>query len=285
MALAVQIKYVQGLTVGQPGQAVIGVDGVVVTATAIVTGGILGLQYRWTWIDTPPGSVITVGEIVEGNVPQITFTPDIHGDFLLQLELFGPQGTAVKTATVFRVPRTSGRAIPAFTADASSLNFAGQKRGWAPDMEVWLAFLDSLSAGVSFVEFCFAGDIITASSVYTRAGARVIDLSVFSHISSAKFYVDIENTIDSNSWFAQARLFDLTHNIEVTGSVLNNSATSPGKDLTQEFSGTLTVGNAAGNLRNDVPTLYAVQVETVGSISDPNAQRAIISNARLVINI
>lgn len=285
MALAVQIKFVQGLTVGQPGQAVIGVDGVVVTATAIVTGGTLGLQYRWTWIDTPPTSVITVGEIVEGNVPAITFTPDIHGDFLLQLELFGPQGTAVRTATVFRVPRTSGRAIPAFTADAASLNFSGQKRGWAPDMEVWLAFLDGLSAGVNFVEIALASDVITANGVYTRAGARMIDLSLFSHISTAKFYVAIENSQDSNTWYTRARLFDLTHNIEVTGSALDNSATSPGKDLTQELSATLTVGSAAGNLRNDVPTLYAVQVETVGSISDPNAQRAIISNARILINI
>jgi hypothetical protein len=148
MSLTALIQFTQGATVGLPGQALVGSDGSSVTATAIIGGGSSsGLTYRWTWVDTPPGSSIPVGEIVEGAVSSVSFTPDIHGDFLLRLEVFGPGGVSAKDNRVFRVIRVTGRAIPAFNADATSLNFGGQLRGWAPDMEVWLNFLDMLVAG------------------------------------------------------------------------------------------------------------------------------------------
>jgi hypothetical protein len=146
MGVQAKIKYVQGATIGTPGQALIGTTGTSVMASSAGVGDPI-LSYRWTWIDTPPTSTILVGEIVEGAVPAINFTPDIAGDYLLQLDVFGAGGQVATAKTVFRVLRTSGRAIPAFMADAGSLNFGGQTRGWAPDMEVWLKFLDSLAAG------------------------------------------------------------------------------------------------------------------------------------------
>jgi hypothetical protein len=98
--------------------------------------------------------------------------------------------------------------------------------------------------------------------------------------ATAKFIVDLENTLDSASWYSQARLFDITNNVEVTGSPLDNSAASP-RNPTAEYSATLTVGSASGNLRNDGVTLYEVQFRTQGSISDTTTQRAVIGNARI----
>lgn len=148
MAVQSLIQFKQGATTGAPGVAI---TGVLTTQVQASNGGVgdVVLTYKWTWIDTPPGSAIPRGLITEGNVPQIVFAPDVVGDYHLELVVYGINGFFSTDRRVFRVPRATARAIPAFDAEAPALNFLGNTRGWAPDMETWLTYLDSLAPGGS----------------------------------------------------------------------------------------------------------------------------------------
>lgn len=63
---------------------------------------------------------------------------------------FSVTGFKTVDRRVFRVELASGRALPAFDAEADALNFGGQTRGWKPDMEAWLLYIEALvSPGMS----------------------------------------------------------------------------------------------------------------------------------------
>lgn len=107
-------------------------------------------HYRWTWIDVPSLSAFPLGLITEGPVSNISFVPDVEGDYHLMVEAFGVTGFKTIDRRVFRVELASTRALPAFDAEADALNFGGQSRGWKPDMEAWLLYLEALvSPGMS----------------------------------------------------------------------------------------------------------------------------------------
>lgn len=107
-------------------------------------------HYRWTWIDVPTLSAFPLGFITEGPVDNISFVPDVEGDYHLMVESFGTTGFKTVDRRVFRVELASLRALPAFDAEADALNFGGQTRGWKPDMEAWLLYIENLvSPGMS----------------------------------------------------------------------------------------------------------------------------------------
>jgi hypothetical protein len=144
MSVLAQLQFTQGVNVGAPGQALIGVTGSGVVVSNVGSTDPI-INYQWTWVDVPHISAIPVGLISTGNTPQISFTPDVVGDYHLELIVTGDNGFKSKDRRVFRVLRTSGRAIPSFDAEALAMNFSGRKRGWAVDMDVWLEYLDSLN--------------------------------------------------------------------------------------------------------------------------------------------
>jgi hypothetical protein len=145
MSVQAKIRFVQGATDGGVGNALIGDAGSPVTASNGGVGDPITL-YTWTWVDTPPGSSLTIGPIASGGgLSSISFTPDVTGDYHLELRVQGSGATTSIDRRVFRVLRASGRAIPSFDAQAPAMNFGGTNlRGWAPDMEAWLEFIDSL---------------------------------------------------------------------------------------------------------------------------------------------
>lgn len=145
--MGVKIQFTQGATTGDVGQALEGT-----TATPVVAkdgNPIKGDRsiYRWTWIDVPTASVLSLGDFGGGTITQIEFTPDVVGDYHLLVQRTDSNGFTTIDKRVFRVRLASGRALPSFDAEAPALNFGGQTRGWKPDMEEWLLYLDGLTMG------------------------------------------------------------------------------------------------------------------------------------------
>ena len=145
--MGVKIQFTQGLTVGTVGEALEGS-----TATPVVAkdgNPIKGDRsiYRWTWIDVPTASALPLGDFGGGTITQIEFTPDVPGDYHLLVQRTDSNGFTTIDKRVFRVRLASGRALLSFDAEAPALNFDGQTRGWKPDIEEWLLYLDSLSPG------------------------------------------------------------------------------------------------------------------------------------------
>lgn len=148
--MAVKIQFAQGLNVGNVGEALVGTTGAAVVASDGNASPGSVTHYRWTWIDVPTLSTFPLGFITEGPVDNISFVPDVQGDYHLMVEAFGPTGFKTVDRRVFRVNLGSGRSLPAFDAEADALNFLGQSRGWKPDMEKWLLYIESLvSPGLS----------------------------------------------------------------------------------------------------------------------------------------
>jgi hypothetical protein len=142
------IKFTQGVTVGTPGVALFGSSG---TSVNVANGDDTDVV-RWTFtvLDVPPGSSVPTGNVQDGTTPSWNFTPDHTDDFLLQLDVYDAGGAKSTSVLSFGVLRTSGRFIPAFSAKASALNFAGNARGWAPYMEAWLDYLDGIISVPAF---------------------------------------------------------------------------------------------------------------------------------------
>ena len=61
---------------------------------------------------------------------------------------------------------------------------------------------------------------------------------------------------------AQVRLYDVTNAVAVTNSTVSTTSTSP----VVKTSIALTVGSAPGNMRNDAPTLYKVQINMLNGV-------------------
>jgi hypothetical protein len=144
MAVAALVKFVQGATIGAPGQALIGVAG---TAVQVTNGaGAPGPITTWTFavIAVPSGSAVPLGVAQSGPLQTWSFTPDIAGCYIIELLVQDAFGNTANDVRAFGIKTPSGRLIPSFTGDASSLNFGGQTQGWDPYLESWLNALEQL---------------------------------------------------------------------------------------------------------------------------------------------
>lgn len=110
-------------------------------------------------------------------------------------------------------------------------------------------------------------------------GGRKVDMTKFpialsdGRIRNVKFMCDVEISAPGVDGYIQ--LWDTTHNVLVTGTQFHFTNL-----LVTEYSSTLTVGSANGNLRNDVTARYEVRIWKVsGSPTD----RVICNNARIQV--
>lgn len=146
----------------------------------------------------------------------------------------------------------------------------------------------SSSLNVPIFEITFtAGVFENGLNSFRHEGDRRININdypvtILGLNREVKFIVVLRNALHSTTYFTKAQLFDLTNGVIVTGTLLNNSG-EVDRGLFNEFeSAPLTVGNAAGDIRDDVNALYNVEFSGDG-ITDPITERAIIANARLQI--
>lgn len=161
MTVSAEIKFTQGATVGPDGQALFGSVGSAVHASNVSDASVV--SWTWTIVDVPPGSAVPVGLISDGPTPSLTFTPDVTGGYLVQLDVFDSAGRSSTDLRVFGVKELSGRFVPPFKARAAALNFAGQARGWAPYAETYLRAVDKR-----------ASRVVTTSGAITAADEQVV---------------------------------------------------------------------------------------------------------------
>lgn len=271
------IKFVQGLSLPPAGEALIGV---LTTPVVVSNGNNSGVAtWAWTFLDVPPGSAIPSGFV--SSASSFVFAPDLRGGYHIELVVTDANGVSVTDRRVFQVQEPSGHVIPPFDALAPALNFSAQRRGWAKYLEELLRYLLANVGGSG--DLLFAGGETTASTIYTRAGARPLQADA---TKVYRFKATIETSLATSSYYVQVRLFDITHNVAVTGTTMDNSALSSANRATAtEFtSAALTVGAAAGNLRSDVSTTYEVQFRVTGTVVDTASEWAVISNARLAVS-
>ena len=88
---------------------------------------------RWVWalVDIPLGSTATLSSTTS---PQVTFTPDLAGSYLLRLMV--DDGVAGQIDEKVAAVRDSlGHRFPATAESASAVNWPGNKKGWGKDAE------------------------------------------------------------------------------------------------------------------------------------------------------
>eukprot|EP00697_Spironema_sp_BW2_P008860 gnl/Spiro4/23585_TR11653_c1_g2_i1.p1 gnl/Spiro4/23585_TR11653_c1_g2~~gnl/Spiro4/23585_TR11653_c1_g2_i1.p1 ORF type:complete len:591 (-),score=-101.37 gnl/Spiro4/23585_TR11653_c1_g2_i1:13-1785(-) len=124
-----------------------------------------------------------------------------------------------------------------------------------------------------------SGLFSTTSNIFTRTGARYIDMSIFPSTIGAltrtvAFTADIDMTSGATS--VEVQLYDSTHTVAITGTDLTSTSTTNARVT----SGPLTVGSSAGNIRNDVASQYELQFKMNGG---GGGDAVFLTNARLVI--
>lgn len=140
MTITSQIQFVQGATVGTPGQSLFVVQG---TSVVVSNGGSNTGANRWVYtvLWSPPGSSVPIGVAQDSSTLQTwSFTPDTTDGFTIQLDVYDGSGNKATDVREASVKRASGRHVPGLCNDPSVLNFAANPYGWAPYIH---PFLDS----------------------------------------------------------------------------------------------------------------------------------------------
>lgn len=129
-------------------------------------------------------------------------------------------------------------------------------------------------------EIVFVGSLVSTNlATFDRAGARKLDMTPYPATSGAltrtvKFIADVQKTAGATS--VEVQLYDVTHAVQVSALLYATDAA-----LTELQSAALTVGAGAGNIRNDVATMYEVSVRmNGGGLLD----QVFVTNARLQIS-
>lgn len=116
-------------------------------------------------------------------------------------------------------------------------------------------------------------------STYDRRGGRKIDMSLYpatigAYTRTVTFVAAVQKTSAATS--VDLQLYDVTHSVQVT-----TLSYSTNTDFTEITTSALTVGSSSGNIRDDVSTLYEVDIRmTGGSIA---VDAVYCTSARLVI--
>lgn len=171
MAVNTLVKFVQGATVGTPGVALIGVAG---TAVTVSNGGTNPSPDPGTWTFTvlgvPSGSAVPTGIVQTGSTQTWTFTPDVPGCYIVQLQVTDNTTAATSTqALAFGIYTGAiggvSYLIPAFTGNNLSMNFSSQTTGWDVFMEAWLNLLWVLAAASGNVQ-----KVVSTTTVTVQPG-------------------------------------------------------------------------------------------------------------------
>lgn len=144
MPVTAAIKFTQGVTTAPAGQAMFGV----LSTPLVVSNGDDTNVASWTYelLDRRTGSAVPLGVLQDAGInPTYTITPDVRGGYLWHLTVKGFDGSVAEDTREFGIKEANGFYIPSYKAGGRALNFGGQARGWAPYMEEWLLFLQSLA--------------------------------------------------------------------------------------------------------------------------------------------
>jgi lysophospholipase L1-like esterase len=142
MPVTAKLQFTQGATVGNPGEAIVGVSGTAVTCSNVDNASGGGVRnWKYTLTDISGGASVQVAHLLsDGPVPTATVTPDTYGTWRVELVTTGNDGTLAKDARVIIVPNARGWKLPAFSETADEVNYRKadtslNRRGWADAMD------------------------------------------------------------------------------------------------------------------------------------------------------
>jgi hypothetical protein len=235
VAVNTLVQFVQGATTGTPGQALIGATG---TAVTVQNGGTNPSPDPGTWTFTvlgvPSASAVPTGVVQTGSTQTWSFTPDVRGTYVVQLQVTDNTTGATSTdVRAFGVYTSLGAPylIPSFTGNAQSLNFGGQLAGWDVHMEAWLNLLLAIATGTTpipipaptIVSVVTSGarSVATSTHYYVNLGTAGgnVTINTSSLVAGNSFKVKIIGTTTGG--------FSVTINPITAGSHIE-SRTSPG---------------------------------------------------------
>jgi hypothetical protein len=233
MTILASVQFVQGITTYNPGQAARGVSG---TAVTVQNGASNSGVVRWqfTVLDVPPGSSIPIGVAQNGATPTWSFTPDIANCYSIRLDVYDSLGNNQFDIRAFGVPMPSGHIIPPFGALASTVNFAGQTRGWSPAMEEFVGPLEprfvadlatyrptsEITRQVIHLDgYSITGDGGGGRFVWMPADTRVANGGTILGSGTGRWVRDIEGNGWSVRWFGATGLGSVDD-----GPAINNCA-------------------------------------------------------------
>ena len=102
--------------------------------------------------------------------------------------------------------------------------------------------------------------VVDGATSITRVGGVPCDPTKFFQFGGS-FYFSVVLSVSNGALTGRARLYNATDNEFVTGADLSTSNTTP----TKFTSGALTVGSAAGNLKNS-EKVYEIRLENDGTL-------------------
>jgi hypothetical protein len=185
-------------------------------------------SWSWTIIDVPPTSTIPLGTfsvLSTGSFAQ----PDATGGYLVGLTVTDGVRT-FSTASTFQVPEPSGRYIVPFRAVSTALKFGGSNRGWAPSMEEYLRYVDTLTSGQNIFDSTTALGNFDDSILPDGTSAQVAGIGYY-YLNRNSFGTD--NGIDFVGTLSVSGLWERHYttpaNAQTYTTVYVNSAT--GRDF------------------------------------------------------
>ena len=227
-------------------------------------------SWEWTLLDKPPGSAAA---LTGASTAAAAFTPDLLGTYRVQLITNGggPGNISIK---VFRVRRDltgvlSGRgwAMPGLGEIDGESNYPGNSRAWA---EVFEFITADILNEYRFIPRLPARSIIpgaldksTVQASFVAVGTLSFDPTAFFAGSSQILRAIVFDTLVAvdpvGGLGLEIRLFNVTDGEVVTSTLL----TSTSSVVERKVSVALTVGGAAGNIKNGL-RIYEVQLRRTG---------------------
>jgi len=279
-----RIIITQGAGVGTAGKSRRDLDLFAVASEAIVlsndpSGSLDIASYEWTLVEKPPGSVATM---LTPTATTASFQPDVYGRYVVALRVNGLGDNTSGYARLVcgcEYPSlgvlASGDDLGDWLApahdegdDANWDNFFGASNEKGAQAELWriidqirLYGMTAASSGLYHNNYAaFIASFPSGLTQRTDSAAwadsaiyQLIDIANYPWVTSVKFFATYLR--DGVAGQAEIRLYDETNVVAITGSDLVDSSAA----IIDDLSGALTIGNGAGEIRNDGLTRYKVQ--------------------------
>lgn len=245
----------------------------VVSLTNDADGDVGAQAWAWTMLEKPEGSVAVLAGSATANA---TFQADVYGRYVVALSVNGlGVGTDMYSEIVVgcRAP-TFGTDVdgdevldwlPPAATEGFLANWSANPYGAQPELvrilnQIRSKFLPMREYNgdptklVIPVQFPSHLTTQTNNAAYQISGyLPLLDMADFPWVKTAKFGVTLERNGAGDTAYAQ--LYDVTNAAQVA-----EVTTTSFEDL---LSSAITIGAAGGNLRNDGPTRYRVDIKSV----------------------
>lgn len=252
-------------------------------------GNVGVLTWQWTLLERPIGSAVS---LINPTSQICELRPDVYGTYIVSLSVNGlGRATSGYAETVIgcRYPEvipatTVGEwRVPGFV-EKTLANWSGNAKGAQPEihkfMEEVYTYLMGFAGLLGVLKFEFPSHLNTRTGLFvpnyeTVGYLRNLDMSSYPLVTNAYVYVIM--LCEGLATDVTARLYDTTNLVEVVAPGISISSLDPTMDLGIVAA----IGANPGDLRNDGPTRYRLDIAV--SAGTPGASFAQIFEAGLIL--